>query len=44
MKQKKHRHSWYQELCDCPHCPAGEHYTCEVCGEVRDDVRKNKKL
>ena len=35
-KEKKHRHKWRTEYCDCPHCGEGEHIICEDCGEEKN--------
>ncbi len=40
-EEKKHRHKWTYDYCDCPFC-IREHESCE-CGEIRN-ANTRKKL
>lgn len=33
--EKKHRHKWVQDYCDCPFCVA-DHAHCSDCGDMKN--------
>jgi len=34
-KEKKCKHIWEQEYCECPDCNEGKHIICNKCGEEK---------